>query len=157
MYDDFLSLELTDMHLDDITVSEEAKKNWKPGDSAKKVKDIYSKWKKQTEDLLTEILIAYLSLKEKNNDWKMTFSDWCKDAGLPSSTIVRKWILKYLDPEKYNAIVERERKKIEDSAINRTIEPIIDRMEMSITKETAKYIEVEISVFGKTFKKRINR
>jgi len=153
--DDFLALETTDIFFGDLTPNPKKIKDWDPKSSASVTEAIYKKWNKLTEELLSEIFLAYLALKDKDNTYKISFSDWCKQAGLPSATVVRKWIIRYIDPEKYEVIAEKDKTASAESAITRTIDPIVDQMEITMTKDGVNSIEVEIEIFGKKFKKKI--
>lgn len=150
-------LEIAETYLGDLNVSEKDKRAWKPEESASRTRSIYKRWKKTTEELLYQILLAYLLLRDQKNEYKLSFTEWCKMADLPDANLVRKWILRYLDPEKYSAIVEEKRKKVEASVVKKTIDPIIKDMKIAVVAVKKDAVDLKITVFGKEYRRRVSR
>jgi hypothetical protein len=150
-------LEIADIYLREVEISDDDKKTWKPKTAAERTRKIYKRWSQITEQLLYEILLAYLMLRDQKNETGISFTEWCKMAGLPDANLVRKWILRYLDPDKYSVIMKKKEDRVEQSAIAKTLEPLIKNMDIHINSVQKDKVDMTIRVFGKEFRKIVRR
>jgi hypothetical protein len=156
VHKDFL-LTPADMSLGEIKPTPEEIDGFDAEDSARKVKSRYQGWKRETEWLLRQILIAYLVLGDKKTENKMTFAEWCKEAGLPNASYAREMINKHLWPEEYEKKKAKDRGSGKKKDVDATLagaEELIGITEIRSFSQNGNVVEIEFDVLGQTITRK---